>query len=68
MPYKGLLRDIVHQLIGGIRSCMGLTGCLTVHHLQTQTSFVQVSQAGRAESHVHDVSMTKEPPNYRRGL
>ncbi|URJ33175.1 IMP dehydrogenase [Candidatus Blochmannia vicinus] len=65
VPYKGKLETVVHQLMGGLRSCMGLTGCMTIHDLRTQTKFVRVSYSGIRESHVHDVIITKESPNYR---
>ncbi|URJ23842.1 IMP dehydrogenase [Blochmannia endosymbiont of Camponotus sp.] len=65
VPYKGKLETIIHQLMGGLRSCMGLTGCVTIHDLRTQARFVRVSYSGMQESHVHDVMITKESPNYR---
>jgi len=65
VPYKGSLHTIVHQLTGGLRSGMGYTGCATLEELRTKTEFVQVTSAGMRESHVHDVSITKEPPNYQ---
>lgn len=65
--YKGKLQSIVHQLMGGVRSCMGLTGCATINELRTKTKFVRVSYSGIRESHVHDVVITKESPNYRSG-
>lgn len=65
VAYKGKLQFIIHQLIGGVRSCMGLTGCATVNELRTKTEFVQVSYSSIRESHVHDVTITKESPNYR---
>ncbi|MBI3171128.1 MAG: IMP dehydrogenase, partial [Hydrocarboniphaga effusa] len=65
VPYKGPLSAIVHQLIGGLRACMGYTGCRTVDELRTKTGFVKITAAGIKESHVHDVSITKEAPNYR---
>ncbi|MXP50838.1 IMP dehydrogenase [Pantoea sp. SoEX] len=64
VPYKGSLKEIVHQQMGGLRSCMGLTGCLTINDLRTKSNFVQISDAGMKESHVHDVIITKESPNY----
>lgn len=63
--YKGKLESIVQQLMGGLRSCMGLTGCSTIDDLRTKTKFVRVSYSGMQESHVHDVTITKESPNYR---
>lgn len=64
--YKGKLRFIIHQLMGGLRSCMGLTGCFTINDLRTKAKFVRVSYSGIQESHVHDVVITKESPNYHR--
>ncbi|MBK4775511.1 IMP dehydrogenase [Candidatus Pantoea edessiphila] len=64
VPYKGNLKEIIHQQMGGLRSCMGLIGCLTIHDLRTKANFVQISDAGMKESHVHDVIITKESPNY----
>lgn len=64
VPYKGMLSAVVHQLIGGIRSCMGYTGSATIEALQTKTEFTRVTAAGMRESHVHDVIITKETPNY----
>ncbi|VFP81800.1 IMP dehydrogenase [Candidatus Erwinia haradaeae] len=65
VPYKGLLKEIIYQQMGGLRSCMGLTGCATIEELRTIPEFVRVSRAGVSESHVHDVTITKESPNYR---
>ncbi|MBI5448551.1 MAG: IMP dehydrogenase [Gammaproteobacteria bacterium] len=65
VPYKGKLSAVVHQLIGGLRSGMGYTGCRTVSEMHTKAQWVRVTQAGMRESHVHDVSITKESPNYR---
>ena len=65
VPYKGPVQTIVHQLLGGLRSCMGYTGCSTIGELHTKTEFVQVTNAGIRESHVHDVSITKQAPNYQ---
>jgi IMP dehydrogenase len=65
VPYRGPLRDIVHQLAGGLRAAMGYVGCATIDEMRSKPSFVQVSNAGVRESHVHDVQITKEPPNYR---
>jgi IMP dehydrogenase len=56
---------IVHQMIGGLRACMGYTGCKSVEELRTRTRFVKITSAGIKESHVHDVSIVKEAPNYR---
>lgn len=65
VPYKGPVQTIVHQIIGGLRSCMGYTGCSTIEELHSKTEFVQVTNAGIRESHVHDVSITKQAPNYQ---
>jgi len=65
VPFKGPLQPVVHQLLGGLRSSMGYTGCHTVEEMRTKTEFVRVTNAGMRESHVHDVSITKEAPNYR---
>ena len=65
VAYKGALGAIVHQLTGGLRASMGYTGCATVVELQKNGQFVKISSAGRHESHVHDVVITKEAPNYR---
>jgi IMP dehydrogenase len=65
VPYKGYLSDSVHQLVGGIRAGMGYTGSETIKGLQTKGRFIRMSSAGLRESHVHDVVVTKEAPNYR---
>ena len=65
VPFKGALAPVVHQLLGGIRSSMGYTGCATIDEMRTKPEFVRVTGAGMAESHVHDVQITKEAPNYR---
>jgi IMP dehydrogenase len=65
VPYKGPLSAIVHQLVGGLRACMGYTGCQSIDELRTKPRFVKITSAGIKESHVHDVSITKEAPNYR---
>jgi IMP dehydrogenase len=66
VPYRGLLRNIVHQLAGGIRASMGYVGCANIDEMRSKPSFVRVTSAGTRESHVHDVQITKEPPNYRQ--
>jgi IMP dehydrogenase len=66
VAYKGSLVAIVHQLIGGVRAAMGYTGSGTIDEMRTRPKFVQITGAGMAESHVHDVTVTKEPPNYRK--
>ncbi|MCF6257292.1 MAG: IMP dehydrogenase [Gammaproteobacteria bacterium] len=65
VPFKGALAPVVHQLLGGIRSSMGYTGCATIDNMRSMPEFVRVTNAGMAESHVHDVQITKEAPNYR---
>lgn len=65
VPFKGPLGPVIHQLLGGIRSSMGYTGCRTIEEMRTKPEFVRVTNAGMAESHVHDVQITKEAPNYR---
>ncbi|MGB0442802.1 MAG: IMP dehydrogenase [Pseudohongiellaceae bacterium] len=65
VPYKGPMSAIVHQLMGGLRSSMGYTGCADIEQMRTKTQFVKITGAGMSESHVHDVSITKEAPNYR---
>ena len=67
VAYKGPIANIIHQQVGGIRSAMGLTGCATIAELNTKPQFVRVTAAGMGESHVHDVQITKEAPNYRLG-
>ena len=66
VPYKGPLLNVITQLTGGIRASMGYTGCATIEEMRTKPEFVRVTNAGMAESHVHDVQITKEAPNYRR--
>ncbi|MBF0188437.1 MAG: IMP dehydrogenase [Magnetococcales bacterium] len=65
VPYKGPLHSIIHQMVGGLRAAMGYTGCATIPALRTKPEFVQITSAGLKESHVHDVTITKETPNYR---
>jgi len=65
VPYKGPMAAIVHQMIGGLRASMGYTGCGSIEDLRTKTTFVKITAAGIKESHVHDVTITKEAPNYR---
>ncbi len=67
VPYRGLLQNIVHQLSGGVRASMGYVGCGTIEEMRTRPKFVRVTNAGTREAHVHDVQITKEPPNYRMG-
>jgi len=65
VPYKGAMSAIVHQLIGGLRAAMGYTGCHDLAQMREKPNFVRLTGAGVKESHVHDVTITKEPPNYR---
>jgi IMP dehydrogenase len=65
VPYKGPLSEMVFQLVGGLRSGMGYCGCRTIKELQEKARFLRVTSAGLRESHVHDVIITKEAPNYR---
>ena len=65
VPYKGPVHTIIHQILGGLRSCMGYTGCATIAELHEKAQFVRVTNAGMRESHVHDVSITKQAPNYQ---
>jgi IMP dehydrogenase len=65
VPYKGTLADMVTQLVGGLRSGMGYTGCHNIREFQEKTRFIRITSAGLRESHVHDVIITKEAPNYR---
>ena len=66
VPFKGSIRPIIHQIVGGIRSSMGYTGCKNLEAMRTKAEFVQVTAAGMTESHVHDVTITKEAPNYHQ--
>jgi len=65
VPYRGPVGGIIHQLMGGLRATMGYVGCATIDDMRTKPKFVKISGAGQRESHVHDVTITKEPPNYR---
>jgi IMP dehydrogenase len=67
VPYKGSAATVVHQLVGGLRAAMGYTGCATVEQMRRGCQFVKITNAGLAESHVHDVQITRESPNYRIG-
>ena len=64
MAYKGPVNRIVAQLVGGLQSSMGYTGCVDIEKMRTVPKFVKVTAAGMSESHVHDVNITKEAPNY----
>ena len=67
VPYKGPAGTVIHQLVGGLRAAMGYTGCATVAEMRTACDFVRITGAGLKESHVHDVQITRESPNYRAG-
>jgi IMP dehydrogenase len=64
VPFKGPARDIIHQLVGGVKAAMGYTGSRTIAELQERAQFVRITNAGLRESHVHDVTITREAPNY----
>jgi IMP dehydrogenase len=64
VPYKGAAREIIHQLVGGVKAAMGYTGSTTIRELQSRAKFVRITNAGLSESHVHDVTITREAPNY----
>src|SRR3546814_652436 len=64
VPYKGAAKDVIHQLVGGVKAAMGYTGSRTIEDLQKRARFVQITNAGLSESHVHDVTITREAPNY----
>ena len=68
VPYKGPVANIVHQLVGGLRAAMGYTGNATIAEMQRNCELLRVTGAGHRESHVHDVAITREAPNYRRDL
>ena len=65
VPYKGSAAAVVHQLVGGLRAAMGYTGNATIADMQSSCTFVRITGAGLKESHVHDVQITRESPNYR---
>ncbi|TVR94297.1 MAG: IMP dehydrogenase [Wenzhouxiangellaceae bacterium] len=67
VPYKGLLSGVIHQLMGGLRSSMGYCGCASIDELRTRARFVRITASGVRESHAHDVTITKEAPNYKLG-
>ncbi|SNR92833.1 MULTISPECIES: IMP dehydrogenase [unclassified Azospirillum] len=67
VPYKGPISSVIHQLIGGLRASMGYTGCATIAEMRTKPQFVRITNAGLRESHVHDITITNEAPNYRQG-
>jgi len=65
VPYKGSMVSIVYQMAGGVRASMGYCGCATIDEMKNKAEFVEITAAGIRESHVHDVQITKEAPNYR---
>ena len=65
VPFKGAMQPVIHQMLGGLRSSMGYTGCADIESMRSKPEFVRVTSAGMVESHVHDVTITKEAPNYR---
>ncbi|MBI6630467.1 IMP dehydrogenase [Pontibaca salina] len=67
VPYNGSAAAVLHQLVGGLRASMGYTGCATIEEMRNNCQFVRITNAGLKESHVHDVQITRESPNYRRG-
>ena len=67
VPYKGAVSAVLHQLVGGLRAAMGYTGCATIEEMRKNCRFVRITNAGLRESHVHDVAITRESPNYRGG-
>jgi len=64
VPFKGPVAAVIHQLAGGLKAAMGYTGCRTLEDFATRTEFVRITNAGLRESHVHDVTITRESPNY----
>lgn len=65
VPYKGPISAVIHQMIGGLRASMGYTGAATIAEMQEKAEFIRMTGAGFKESHVHDVTITQEAPNYR---
>jgi IMP dehydrogenase len=68
VPYKGPVSNIIHQLVGGLRAAMGYTGSATIKEMQTRPQFLRITGSGLRESHVHDVEIMREAPNYRGGM
>jgi IMP dehydrogenase len=68
VPYKGAVENVLHQLLGGLRAAMGYTGNASIATMQKHARFLRITGAGLAESHVHDVTITREAPNYRPGM
>ena len=67
VAYKGTANAVIHQLVGGLRAAMGYVGAATIDEMRTNANFVRITGAGLKESHVHDVQITRESPNYRMG-
>ena len=65
VAYKGTMKTILHQLTGGLKSSMGYVGCKDINQMKTKTRFIKISSSAKQESHVHDVTIVKEPPNYQ---
>ena len=65
VPYKGTMKTILHQLLGGLKSSMGYVGCKNINEMKTSTTFIKISTSAKQESHIHDVDIVKEPPNYQ---
>ena len=65
MPYKGAAGAVIHQMVGGLKAAMGYTGCRSISEMRNNCKFVKITGAGLKESHVHDVQITRESPNYR---
>ena len=65
VPYKGTMKTILHQLLGGLKSSMGYVGCKNISEMKTSTTFIKISTSAKQESHNHDVDIVKEPPNYQ---
>jgi IMP dehydrogenase len=68
VPYKGSAGAVIHQMIGGLRAAMGYTGCATIDAMHSDSQFVRITGSGLKESHVHDVTITREAPNYRHNM
>ena len=66
VPYKGLVINVINQLEGGLRQSMGYLGCMDINEMKQKSQFIEITNAGMTESHVHDVMITKEAPNYQR--
>jgi IMP dehydrogenase len=67
VPYKGPAANVLHQLVGGVKAAMGYTGAATLEQFRSQAEFIRITNAGLKESHVHDVTITREAPNYPTG-